>query len=116
MSKHALLMLTCCLIPLAPIVALPATGLSLDGIALFLLFLLCPLVHILVMRWMGHNHGARHQQSSGSESGAPSCHGKTAAPETVTAKPRFRRQPAVNCRQLAMTGVFTPIASGRPAL
>jgi hypothetical protein len=86
-SKHALLMLACCLIPLALIVGLPATGLNLGGVAPFLMLLLCPLMHIFMMRGMGHDHGKHDEPGHNSASGtAPCCQGKTTTPEAVTAK------------------------------
>lgn len=51
-------MLLCCLIPIALIVALVAFGYG--GWAIPLIFLLCPLMHILLMGW----HRGRHREGS----------------------------------------------------
>lgn len=91
MSKHALLMLACCLIPLALIVALPATGLDL-GSAAPLLMLLCPLMHILMMVAIGHdcrkdgNDGAG--DATARDTGRPCCPPKAAAAAEVGSPPR----------------------------
>lgn len=61
MGKHMLLMLACCLIPIALIVAVSVFGLSLGALTPLLpyaLVLLCPIMMIFMMRGMGHDHGA----------------------------------------------------------
>lgn len=61
MGKHLLLMLICCLVPLALILAVSVFGVSLGGLSGLLpyaLVLLCPLMMIFMMRGMGHDHGA----------------------------------------------------------
>ncbi len=67
MSKHMLIMLACCLIPIALIVAVSVFGVSLGSLTPLLpyaLALMCPLMMIFMMRGMGHDHGAdnAHQQ------------------------------------------------------
>lgn len=63
-GRHALIMLLCCLIPLAALFLVAVLGIPLSTLATAAIVLLCPLLHILMMRGMaGH----------GSESGA-SCH------------------------------------------
>ncbi len=59
MSKHTLIMILCCLIPLVILGVLWAIGIS--GSYLILgVILLCPLLHIFMMRGMhkevGHDH------------------------------------------------------------
>ncbi len=61
--KHALLMLACCLIPIALILAVSVFGFSLGSLTPLLPFalaLMCPLMMIFMMRGMGHEHGADH--------------------------------------------------------
>jgi hypothetical protein len=66
MSKHMLIMLVCCLVPIALIVAVSLFGFSLGSLTPLLpyaLALMCPLMMIFMMRGMGHDHstGGEHQ-------------------------------------------------------
>ncbi len=59
-SKHTLIMVLCCLIPLAILGVLWAIGVS-GSYLIFGVILLCPLLHLLMMRGMskgggGHEH------------------------------------------------------------
>lgn len=59
-KKHLLIMLVCCLIPIALILAVSVFGLSLgslSGLLPYALVLMCPLMMIFMMRGMGHDHG-----------------------------------------------------------
>ncbi len=59
--KHALLMLACCLIPIALILAVSVFGFSFGSLTPLLpyaLALMCPVMMIFMMRGMGHEHGA----------------------------------------------------------
>lgn len=47
-EKHVFLMILCCLVPLGVVLALLAIGGG--GWAIYSLFLLCPLLHIFLMR------------------------------------------------------------------
>ena len=64
MNWHVLLMALCCAIPLGLIFALPYLRVSLSsGGWLLLVLLLCPLVHLLMMRrHRGHGHGHNHDR------------------------------------------------------
>lgn len=50
--KHMLLMLICCLAPLGAVLLLKQSGY--EGAAGYLVFLLCPLMHLFMMKGMGH--------------------------------------------------------------
>jgi len=61
MSKHTLIMVLCCLIPLAILAVLWAIGVS-GGYLILGVILLCPLLHILMMRdtHRGSGEGSGH--------------------------------------------------------
>ncbi len=63
-GKHALIMLLCCLIPLAAFALVSAFNVPLSSLTTVALVLMCPLMHLLMMRGMSH-HGSESQ---------PSCH------------------------------------------
>jgi hypothetical protein len=76
MNKHLLIMLACCLIPIALILAISVFGLSLGALTPLLpyaLVLLCPLMMLFMMRGMGHDHGAAdaHHPSTSLKTDAP---------------------------------------------
>lgn len=58
-KKHLLIMLACCLVPLALILSMGIFGLSLGALPSlipFALVLICPLLMIFMMRGLGHDH------------------------------------------------------------
>ena len=59
MSKHGLIMVLCCLVPLALIGVLWAIGVSASYL-FFGVMLLCPLLHIVMMRGMHNNDKHEH--------------------------------------------------------
>ncbi|HZW04356.1 MAG TPA: DUF2933 domain-containing protein [Anaerolineaceae bacterium] len=60
MSKtHKVVMLACCLIALVAAAALFLFDVSANTVLLGLMVLLCPLSHLLMMRFMGDDHGAQ---------------------------------------------------------
>lgn len=63
-GKHGVIMLLCCLVPLAAIFMVSVLGISLSSLGTTALVLLCPLMHLFMMRGMGgHNHGSQGQSS-----------------------------------------------------
>ena len=65
-KNHLLLMLLCCLIPLAGIAAIVLFGVPTSSVLYFGLVLLCPLMHVLMMATMRRDHAP--------ETHTPACH------------------------------------------
>jgi hypothetical protein len=61
-NKHMLMMLLCCLAPLAIIFAVTNLGISLGNLGAFAVVLMCPLMHIFMMKGM-MGHGSQGQAS-----------------------------------------------------
>jgi len=59
-KKHALIMVACCLIPIAGFVLVSLFNIPLKSVFYFAIILLCPLSHILMMKYMVHGEG--HEQ------------------------------------------------------
>ncbi len=69
--KHAWWMAGLCLLPIAAIVAVTAFGVSLSNLLLFGMVLVCPLMHVFMMRGMGHDHGRAPSAAACHEEPAP---------------------------------------------
>ena len=60
-TSHWLIMIACCLIPIALLLAIGVLGISvgsLTALVPYALVLLCPLMMFFMMRGMGHDHDA----------------------------------------------------------
>lgn len=62
--------MTLCLVGLGAFLILPALGISIGSLFGFLLILLCPLSHFLMMRG-GHDHGAVERSVPGAQTSLP---------------------------------------------
>jgi len=63
-KKHMAFMLICCLIPLAGFAAIYYFAIPVDRVILVGLALVCPVSHLIMMRFMPHDHAE--PQRSGS--------------------------------------------------
>lgn len=65
-NRHMMIMLLCCLIPMGAVFAVTILGIPLSSLGTVALVLLCPLLHVFMMKGM-MGHGNQNQ-------GEPSCH------------------------------------------
>lgn len=72
-KSHMLIMILCCLIPIVGLAAIYIFKLPLNIVIYGALILLCPLSHILMMKFMVHDH-----EPGSPKAGIPSCHSETA--------------------------------------
>lgn len=62
-KKHLLIMLACCLIPIAALMAIFVFKIAVSVVVYGAIMLFCPLSHFLMIRFMGgHNHDRQPQQ------------------------------------------------------
>ncbi len=71
-GNHMLMMVVCCAVPMAFLAAIFVFNVDIGSLGLFAIMLLCPLMHVFMMRGMGHgNQQARcHDGTRAEESGA----------------------------------------------
>jgi uncharacterized membrane protein len=64
------IMILCCLVPVVGLVAVYFFKMPLNNVLLYGMILLCPLSHLLMMKFMGHDHSP----STTTSNALASCH------------------------------------------
>ena len=70
-KSHMYLMLLCCLVPVVGLILVYFFKVPLNNLLFYGMILICPLSHLLMMRFMGHDHSstephAEHQHHTNS--------------------------------------------------
>lgn len=91
-QNHPLAMILCCAIPLALIVIFSLTG-SLGSWGYYALFLLCPLLHVFMMRGHGSHGGSHAEEAKGDAVPAHEDEGPLPSPEVADEGTKIKREP-----------------------
>jgi uncharacterized membrane protein len=62
-KSHMWMMILCCLIPVAGLAAVYFFQIPLSKVVFFGMMLLCPISHLLMMKFIGHDHSPAEQAS-----------------------------------------------------
>ena len=62
-KSHMWIMLLCCLIPVVGLVAVYFFQIPFSKVVFLGLMVLCPISHLLMMKFMGHDHSSPQQHS-----------------------------------------------------
>jgi len=57
-KSHLWIMILCCLIPIIGLAAIYLFNVPVSNVVFFGLILLCPVSHLLMMKYMGHDHSS----------------------------------------------------------
>jgi hypothetical protein len=61
-KKHTLIMVACCLIPIVAFALISVFKIPVSGLISIGLVLLCPISHLLMMKFMGSGHEGNHAE------------------------------------------------------
>ena len=62
-KSHMYLMLLCCLVPVVGLILVYFFKVPLNNLLFYGMILICPLSHLLMMRFMGHDHSSNDQHA-----------------------------------------------------